>query len=51
MATRTIAEDQAAFQQWYEEWLTADESVWGPRTPESLLQYFKARVCAHFGPA
>ena len=46
----TIADEQAKFQQWYEEWLTTDENAWGPRTPESLLLYFKARLCVHFGP-
>lgn len=45
MGERTIADRQAEFQQWYGEWLKAD----GERTPESLLAYFKSRLCVAFG--
>ena len=45
MADRIITEQQAQFQQWYEEWLNTNAE----RTPESLLAYFKTRLCAVFG--
>lgn len=45
MTDQTIAERQAEFQQWYEEWLSID----GERTPEALLDYFKTRLCVVFG--
>lgn len=45
MADRTIADRQAEFQQWYEEWLKTDSE----RTPESLLAYLQARLCVAFG--
>jgi hypothetical protein len=47
MADRTIADRQDEFQQWYGEWLNTDAE----RTPESLLAYFKARLCVAFGVA
>jgi hypothetical protein len=45
MADRTIADQQAELKQWYAEWLDTD----GERTPESLLAYLNARLCAVFG--
>jgi hypothetical protein len=42
---RTIADQQAEFDQWYGEWLGWDSGKWGEKTPESLLSYFKARLC------
>ena len=45
MADQTIADRQAEFQQWYEEWLETGSE----RTPESLLAYFQVRLCAAFG--
>ena len=50
MAEQTIADEQAKLQQWFEEWLDTDESVWG-RSPESLLEYLKTRLCMTTGPA
>lgn len=47
MADQTIASKQDEFQQWYGEWLNTDAE----RTPESLLAYFKSRLCAAFGVA
>ena len=47
MADKMISESQAEFQQWYDEWLESDLE----RTPESLLAYFKLRLCAVFGVA
>lgn len=45
MTDQTIADRQAEFQQWYEEWLDSGRE----RTPESLLAYFQARLCVAFG--
>lgn len=51
MAEQTIADRQAEFDQWYQEWLTWDGTQWQDKTPESLLDYFKTRLCARFGGA
>lgn len=45
MREQTIADRQAQFQQWYEEWLVTKSE----RTPESLLAYCKNRLCVTFG--
>lgn len=51
MAEQTIADEQAKFQQWYEEWLGWPENLesFAARTPESLLAYFKMRLCVTLG--
>lgn len=45
MSEQTIADRQAELQQWYEEWLASDSG----ETPESLLAYYKSRLCVAFG--
>lgn len=51
MAEQTIADEQAKFQQWYEEWLDWPPHLesYAARTPESLLAYFKGRLCVTLG--
>lgn len=44
MSEQTIAGQQAQFQQWYEEWVAIEPY----QTPESLLKYFKTRLCVVF---
>jgi hypothetical protein len=46
----TIAEEQAKLQQWYEEWLGWEGKLWRDKTPESLIDYLKARQCWELGP-
>lgn len=45
MSEPTIADRQAEFEQWYQDWLRSEGPQWEEKTPESLLSYFKLRLC------
>ena len=45
MAERTIGDQQAEFEQWSQEWLAWPGEQWVDKTPGSLLDYFKTRLC------
>lgn len=49
---RTIGEQQAEFDRWFAEWKDWKGDQWQEKTPESLLDFFKARLCwTLLGPA
>jgi hypothetical protein len=50
MAEQTIGDQQAEFDQWYSEWLNFKGDSWQEKTPESLLSYFKTRLCVTLYP-
>lgn len=50
MAEQTIGDRQEELQRWYQEWLSIDTGGWQKKTPESLLSYFKTRLCVTLGP-
>jgi len=46
----TIGDRQAEFDRWYAEWMNWGTGAWQQKTPESLLDYFKTRLCVTLGP-